>query len=344
MTIYSSPYYLKKINHNPVNNNQYVYLSGCDGDITIYENKWEFDLNFYINHNLYLPPNSFLINYNTPFAQISDITIFVSQTAKFPDFVIDKTTCNLYKAKFVIDTSSSDFFNNKFINYPFNFSTFFKVNEEAINSANLENNPYEIDTFMSEFNSLYLNNFIQYTNFYNGDENQKLKIADQFHIENNNWYITHYSNVEYILNEETIDCANPISSLCSLQIDDFFTVVGYNISFNYSIDNSPIKTLSVTIDDPQYCKNVFNLSYPYATSYDESKKEVINIPGYQNGFYIPVAAIGYYTLTIQILTSRKYAVIKLTKPFNFVNSSIDEYFKCEEYWINNIDNFQQYNI
>ena len=185
MTICSSPYYLKKLDHNPINNNQYVYLSGCNGDIKILENKWEFDLNYYINNNLYLPPNTFLINYNTPFSQISDLTISYSQTPNFPEFVIDKSSCSLYKVKFVIDTSSSDFFNHKFINYPFNFSTFFKIDENVINQAELENNSYEIDTFMSEFNSLYLNNYIQYTNYYTDVENQKIKIADEFHIENN---------------------------------------------------------------------------------------------------------------------------------------------------------------
>ena len=124
----------------------------------------------------------------------------------------------------------------------------------------------------------------------------------------------------------------------------FFTVVGYNISFNYSIDNCPIKNLSITIDDPKYCSNVFNLEYPYATIYDEYKKEVINTIGYENGFYISVSAIGYYTITLQILTSKKYAVIKLTKPFNFSNSKETDYFKCEDYWINNLTNFKDYRI
>ena len=344
MTICNSPYYLKKLDHNPINNNQYVYLSGCNGDIRILENKWEFDLNYYINSNLYLPPNTFLINYNTPFSQISDLTISYCQTSNFPEFVIDENSCSLYKVKFVIDTSSSDFFNHKFINYPFNFSTFFKIDENVINQAKLENNSYEIDTFMSEFNSLYSNNFIQYTNYYTDVENQKIKIADEFHIENNEWYETHYSTAKYLLNEESIDCTNPINFLCSIEIDDFFTVVGYNISFNYSIDNSPIKNLSITVNDPQYCSNVFNLEYPYSTIYDESKKEVINTIGHENGFYIPVPAIGYYTITLQILTSRKYAVIKLTRPFNFSNSKDTDYFKCEDYWINNLSNFKDYSI
>ncbi len=344
MMSYNSPYYLKKLDYNPINNNQYVYLSGCNGDIKILENKWEFDLNFYLNNNLYLPPNSFLINYNTPFSQVSNLTIFYSQTSNFPDFVIDKNSCSLYKVKFVIDTSSSEFFNHKFINYPFNFSTFFKVDEIIINSAELENNPFEIDTFMSEFNSLYLNNFIQYTNYYNQIENQKIKITDEFHIENNEWYETHYSNVEYLLNDQTIDCTNPINFLCSINIDDSFTVVGYNISFNYSIDNSSIKNLSITVNEPQYCTNTFSLDYPYATIYDESKKEVINTIDKNSGFYIPVDAIGYYTITLEILTSRKYAVIKLTKPFNFNNSKENDYFICEDFWINNLSNFKWYSV
>ena len=35
----NTPYYLRELEKNPINNNRYVYFSGCEGDIKIYENQ-----------------------------------------------------------------------------------------------------------------------------------------------------------------------------------------------------------------------------------------------------------------------------------------------------------------
>lgn len=180
----NTPYYLRELKKNPINNNRYVYFSGCEGDIKIYENQWYFNLNFYINHNLNLPSNVFLINYDTPFAQLTDLTLNIKSTSEFPDFVIDQNSCTLYNVQFNIDTSSSEYFNNKFINYQFNLNTIFKVDEDVINTANLDNNPSEVNKFMSEFNTMNSFNHIKYTNYYTNNDEENFKVVDQYHIKN----------------------------------------------------------------------------------------------------------------------------------------------------------------
>ena len=143
------------------------------------------------------------------------------------------------------------------------------------------------------------------------------------------------------MNDDCVDLQKPIKNLCSINMEDNFIIMGYNIAFNYSIDNSAIKTLTTTNSDPVYCNQNYVLDYPYGTYYDEYKKEVNNVISENTGFYIPVDCVGYYTVTLQILTSSKFVVIKLNKPFNFISDpSHEEYFICEEYWINDLTNFK----
>lgn len=341
----NTPYYLRELEKNPVNNNHYVYFSGCEGDIRIYENQWYFNLNFYINHNLNLPTNVFLINYDTPFAQLTDLTLNIKWTSEFPDFVIDPNSCTLYNVQFNIDTSNSEYFNNKFINYQFNLNTLFKVDEEVINTANLDNNPSDVNKFMSEFNAMNSFNHIKYTNYFNSDNEGNFKVVDQYHIKNDTWSETHNNVIKYVMNNHCVNLQKPINNLCSINMEDNFIIMGYNIAFNYSIDNSEIKTLSTTNSDPIYCNQNYILDYPFATYYDESKKEVINIVSDNNGFYIPVDCAGYYTITLQILTSSKFIIMKLTQPFNFISDPTHgDYFFCEEYWINDLTNFTTYEV
>lgn len=133
------------------------------------------------------------------------------------------------------------------------------------------------------------------------------------------------------MNNDCIDLEKPIKNLCSINMEDNFIIMGYNIAFNYSIDNSEIKTLTTTNSDPIYCNQNYTLDYPFATYYDESKKEVINVVSDKNGFYVPVDCIGYYTITLQILTSSKFVIMKLKQPFNFISDpSHQDYFLCEE--------------
>ena len=341
----NTPYYLRELEKNPINNNRYVYFSGCEGDIKIYENQWYFNLNFYINHNLNLPTNVFLINYDTPFAQLTDLTLNIKWTSEFPDFVIDPNSCTLYNVQFNIDTSSSEYFNNKFINYQFNLNTLFKVDEEVINTANIDNNPLDVNKFMSEFNAMNSFNHIKYTNYFNSDNEGNFKVVDQYHIKNDTWSETHNNVIKYVMNNNCVDLQKPINNLCSINMEDNFIIMGYNIAFNYSIDNSRIKTLSTTNSDPIYCNQNYILDYPFATYYDESKKEVINIVSDNKGFYIPVDCAGYYTITLQILTSSKFIIMKLTQSFNFISDPTHgDYFFCEEYWINDLTNFTTYEV
>ncbi len=340
----STPYYLKKLPQNLVNNNKYVYYSGIEGDIDIINECWYFKYSIFLNNNFELPSNCLNANLVAPFVNVSNLTLTKISSPTFPDYVIDKSTCSEYLLQFSIDTSSSKFFDTLFIDYILNFSLYFDIDSEILNSAKLGNNPLEIDEFINEFNSLVSNTKISYTNYHLDDNEGCVDIINSYHVSNNSYSANNKKIIYYAFNNNTINLTSQINELCTIEIDGNFYIKQYKIEMNYSVNNKTIKTLTTNLNEMIICKDKYQLSYPFETTYDYTKDEVINIIGDNCGFFIPFDAIGYYTITLLIFTNNTFITIKLTKSFNFVEKNIGNYIICSQYWIDNLDYFKRYKI
>jgi hypothetical protein len=79
-----SVYQIKHLVNNPVNTNKFIYIDSIDGNVVIKDNKWFFDLNYYVIDNANLPLNIFLANLQSPFAEIKNIGLQYSEFVKIP--------------------------------------------------------------------------------------------------------------------------------------------------------------------------------------------------------------------------------------------------------------------
>ena len=58
-------YYVKRLIENPVNRFKWIYIDSGDGSLDLVNNKWYFDLKFYLIQNLSLPLNIFSLDLST---------------------------------------------------------------------------------------------------------------------------------------------------------------------------------------------------------------------------------------------------------------------------------------
>lgn len=332
-------YYLKQLDFNPINNNKYVYFSGFNGEIKIYQNQWFFNFDMYINQKLNLPVNTLLANVSLPFCEVKKTTLSLNKTSKIPDFVIDKTTCDLYQTSFMVDTSTNTFFDCQLTNYQMYMNITFTIDEESLNNAKLDNNPNEIDKFINEFNLLNTNTLFYYSNFYNDKTNNHYDLNNSYRFENGKATNTNIKTLFYEANSY-IDTKTPISKLLSFRYDGPFTVNGYKVNFVYQVDNQKeVKSLSYENKEVKNINSNFQIDFEHSTEYDFSKHEAYITIDSEKGFFIPEKAIGYYTITIVLCVNNIYMTFKITNNFNFVDSIVPNTFQIKSFFIDNLSNF-----
>ena len=335
----NATYYLDKLKLNPINDNKYVYLSGFEGGVEIVNEEWIFDFKVFLNGQYNIPVNSLQVDITTPFAQVQNFGLVKTTSEQIPEYVKDKTTSYCYRLNTIIPTGSSEYFDTKMINHPIDIDLDFNVNVEALDTAS-ELHQVDKDQFISEFDNIKAHSKVLYTNYYEASDQGDYGIVEKYYLINETAQIVDPKRFKWALNNDCLDLTTPILELLDIELDGNFVVKGCQIDFNYALENQEIKTLTHKIENPSYCVKNYHLDFPFATSFDEEKQEVVISQGTEKGFFIPKNAYGYYTLTLLLATTNNWITLKLNKSFNFiVDSSYSTDVKVEQIFIDDITNF-----
>jgi hypothetical protein len=68
-------YNIEKLEGNLINNYQYDYVDSVDGNLTMHDNRWFANLNFYIIMNANLPMNMLTTSVVLPYASVENISL-----------------------------------------------------------------------------------------------------------------------------------------------------------------------------------------------------------------------------------------------------------------------------
>ncbi len=341
----NKPYYIKQLDHNPVNSNRYIYFSGFEGEILLKKQVWEFNFDLYINSNFNLPKNTIYLNFDLGFVKVNNLEINLSETKKFPDYIKDKTSCNLYKTSFLLDLSDTKILDNLMINYKFESYLKFGIDTDILNNVDIDLNPNEIVKFISEVNTISSNSSFCLTNYYNENKSGETKLLKGFKLVNDNSSGICEEILYYTNDFSYVNLSDKIRELLKIKYKGNFVIDGYKVTFNYSIDGMDIKTLEYKIDDLIFCTDEYQFNYLYGTKFNTQTNEIENFISEDRGFLIPKKSIGYFEIKFALLTDSNKVFFKFTKSFNFT-SDPSHFFniKCENVWIDNLSNFNEIEV
>ena len=333
----NNPYYINRLNPTSLSTNHYVYLSGFEGSVDIINEQWIFDFQLYVNGNFNVPTNSLYVNLTTPFAEKIQIPIIhCPDPVSWPKYVEDNGR-NLYIFNAIIPTSGTEYFNNKYINQRININLDFHVEPENINKADIPE--ADRSAFITEFDAISASTNVSYTNYHEGKDQGSGNIIDQYKVVNDNCSVINPRQFGWALNNNCLDLKTPLCSLVDIDLKNNFIVRGYQVEFNYALETGGSKSLKYKDDSPKYCTDKFHLDLPFATYFDEEKKEVVQTEGENKGFFIPKNSYGYYTLTLLLATENTWVTLKLTKAFNFIlDSSYETKLKVRQYPMDTLKN------
>ena len=340
-TVNDSTYYINKLKPTPRSSNSYVYLSGFEGEVDIINEQWVFDFKLYLNGNFNIPTNTLLVNLRTPFAEETNIPIVQKAIVDELPSYVEKSEANLYLFNVVFPTSSTKYFDSKLINQKINIDMNFHVVADNLNKIDIPE--YLRSGFIKEFDNLRASSSISYTNFYEGKDQGSCNVIDKYYVVNNTNQVINPKKFSWTLNENCLDLTTPLVKLANISFPTNFIVRGYKLEFNYAVEDGEEKKLEFTNDNPKYVvNNHYEIDLPFATKYDDTKKEVIKTQGENNGFFIPKNACGYYSITLLLSTANNWITLKLNKSFNFISdASYQTNIEVKQYFINDLYNFKR---
>ena len=301
--------------------NPSIYYKSWVDNIEIDDNygSWNFNGDFYIYSNSFLPINSFYLNLKTYFASVLNIPLkwekeYISKeilNTKNPAYNI-----NQYSFNFMLDTKKSNLDeniqNNKNIN--FNFEPVFNqniFNDYVITGLNNDVDRY---IFINEVNKNIVNFNVQYSNFYEiNNENGKINLNP--YVNNSTELLTYgidsFNNLE-----------EPINSIINFKKNNIENIVLSNINFavDYYIDNI-LKTLKFSINNQYLFGNDFSLKIDQNFYFnDETKTLELAIKEGYGGIFIPYNSKGNINCSFDIEFKNKIKRIEIKKPFSFIKN------------------------
>lgn len=338
-----SNYYIKPVQYNPVNDNKFIFLGGFDGDINLGLSRWILNFNIYLDQNLFLPSNALLLDVNTSVGKVENITLNQVGDKVSPDYVINKKEASHYQCQVILDVSNSEYLKQKLTHHFIPVDLSFKANTEALSDIGISDEKI-INTFINEYENIHDQVGFYFTNYTEQNDAGKFDINQSYQFVNNQVTQKISTPFEFLTSSELDLTDEPIKNLLTLHSEKSFSIVGYEINFYYSINNGPIKNLKYQNKESFYCNKIHTFIYPYETAYDQAKQEIINLIGDNKGFYSPLLTTGYYEIKALILLDDSYMNMKIHKEFSFSGKNINNWFKINKFWIDNLQHFKELTI
>lgn len=336
-------YQIKHLVNNPVNTNKFIYIDSVDGNLTIKQNKWFLDLNYYVIDNANLPPNIFSAFLELPFADVKDISLSYVASAKIPDWIVQKDSCKVYKTSFSIDTNESKFFEQVLTEYLMYLEFSFDVNSDVINDSNIDVSQSDLDGFISEWNLIHETLSFDFSNYMIfEDDNGSFESGSQYYLNSKTGYVANENTIFYQTNDNLNNKITPIKNLITLDCIQPFWINKITTKFYYSFDDSPgIKTYESSDDNRIYVYQKQDISFNEKTMYDQSKNEIIPSLNGIEGFYIPKKASGYFEILISITQNENTRIYCFKKEFDFIGDEYESQIQIKQILINDLTNFER---
>ena len=340
----ASTYYVKRLVENPVNQFKWLYIDGSDGNLKIIENKWYFDINFYLINNLFLPTNTFNVNLSTQFTQISDISINAEAEQKAPDWVTQKDYCTKYTCTFEIDTNDSKLFQDPLTNYSILLNFSLNIDNAILDRADVGLDQYEYNEFISEIYQQKIQTKFLYSNYEEKDnKDSTFNISNSYYLNSKLGSYSEDQIIYYSMNNETDQIDEPIKKLLIIQFEDNYTILSKKVHFIYQVYGHEQNELTYEVTTPEYGDSTKEFTYDFCTYFSEPSGKVENQNDGVNGFYCPLATTGYYQISIKVLYKNVIKTLKFINNFSFKGN--DDYknkkLQVMEVFIDNINYFKE---
>lgn len=339
-------YYVKRLEENPVNRFKWIYIDSYDGDLREDDNKWYFDLKFYIIQNLYLPLNTFSVSLSTQFCEISDLSINPTSISQVPNWVIQGNYCTPYSLTFNIDLNDSKFFQELLNNYKIDLTFKLSIDTTILNNSKVELDQDEYNQFVTECYEQEIQSNFRYSNFEEKTINENtFNMPSSYYLNSSIGSYTNNEIVYYSLDPiEQVD--DPIKKLVEISFPSEYTIFIQKIKFVYQVLGSKQQELNYESSTPYYGNTPITLNYGFCTYFNESSSTIENQTNGINGFYCPKACVGYYDVQIKVNFNNTTKTIKFTNNFSFKGN--DEFamkkIQVSQCFINNLDYFNEVNF
>ncbi len=311
-------YYVKRLEENPVNHFKWIYIDSYDGELKENDNKWYFDLKFYIIQNLNLPLNVFNLTLSTQFCEITDLTINPSNIEQIPQWVQQKEYCTAYSLSFNLDTNDSKFFQQALEKYNIQLQFKMGVDTNVLNNAKVELDQDEYDQFVTECYSQQISATFKYSNYEQKDDsNSFFEMPSTYYLNSSIGSYSEDEVVYYSLNNETEQTDEPIKKLVDIEFKKEFTIFEQKIKFVYQILGQKQQEISYETSLPTYGNTPTIINYDFCTYYNESTGTIENQINGVDGFYCPLTCVGYYEIGIKVNFNNTTKIIKFINNFSF---------------------------
>ncbi|GMO15400.1 MAG: hypothetical protein Ta2E_06300 [Mycoplasmoidaceae bacterium] len=308
-------YYINSITNNTENSHKYVYLDSFDGYVRQENNQWNFDLRFYIIHNSVLPSNIFLMDFETPFAKMSNIQLSMYDFTYIPEFVKLNGLCKVYKTNFSLDVPQQ--LTNSDINYNISLNTNIHVNQEVLESTSISSNNSVINAFVSDIDEKKINANFQYSNNIELIEPQNVYI--QF---GNQIYINSKKDYFYIddgIYIENITGDYDYKKFFKLlnESNNYKTITSINWHYEYTLNGElNERVYDWTENVNKIIVNEYDITFNNKIIF-ENGNIINNIDG-KEGLFIPQKANGRLKISIGLLDQfNNLNYIYINKNLNF---------------------------
>lgn len=339
----TSNYQIKHLVNNPINDNKFIYIDSIDGNLVIKNNKWFFDLNYYVIDNATLPPNIFNACLELPFADIKDIQLLYVASGNIPSWVTQKENCKIYKSTFSIDTNESKFFDQILTKYLMYLQFSFDINTNVVNNSSIDVTQSDLDSFILEWNLIHQTLSFDFSNFVDlNDDGGVFGNGNQYYLNSKTGYSISENNISYQLNENLSDRTFAINNLLTLKTSSPFLINKIITKFHYSIEDvQGINTYENTNNDLIYVYDTYDIEFNKKTLYDEAKNEVVDSLNGVEGFYIPKKSNGYFEVLVTITQNENARIYRFMKDFNFIDTKSNTKIMIKEIFINDLNNFER---
>ncbi|MDR2829237.1 MAG: hypothetical protein LBV48_01395 [Mycoplasmataceae bacterium] len=338
-------YYINEIAYNPINKNKYIYVDSFDGNIELENNKWKFDLNFYLIYNGTLPSNIFLLDFALPFTERENIQINLVHPSYIPHFVTQKDLCNMYHVTFYLDVPEKLIVDEVTI-YNVLLKSRFSINSSVLENTDIKSNPTVINEFATEIiseeekatfeflNTINLNNKSMAscqlcTNIYINSKEESFYIDDGIFFEDISSENEGIKKYIKILSEKNL-------IIKKIRWDFKYYVTDDQIQHHYQFEEAVDKVIDDEYDIAFDKKTLFNFS----THTLENDKNGVD------GIYIPIASEGLLNASITLVDNKnntRYA--NISKDIKFLGNDSDEKYiskKDKDFTIDNTFTKEKY--
>lgn len=336
-------YYIKKLPEHDINKYRYSYLDHLETIIDLRDNYWDFDMQLYIINDASVPLNSYTMDMQMPYQEISDICFNLAADQEGVKERVDGNNdyAKLFESKFLVDVSKNEYLKQDLSHAKLNCVVNLQIDPEVMEKAGFDPGQEALDGFVNETGEQKVIFDLDYSNYYEVNKDGELSNNYGFSLARHS--STCFSRIRLInvQSNDYSDNKKAINHLTSIQCDDKFQVLVGKVKFYYWLDLQEGQTLEFDLDLDKQETNLINIDLNQKTIFDYENNKVLVDPCGINGFYIPKYSWGYYELTLKIFQDGNIHTFVIKNNFAFKENISKPYMAMQSIVINDLAGFNE---